>query len=129
MANETDGNIYAVWIAAIAALGTAITVIVNVIIKRNESEKEIKITEIKAHEAHDAETVKSIVQMKQTIEELQKEIGKKDMVIADMSKRYYAIAVSFRLLLKQLGSKLENDKNSTELLELFDKILGENTTK
>ena len=96
MANESDGNIYAVWIAAIAALGTAITVIVNVIIKRNESEKEI---------------------------------GKKDMVIADMSKRYYAIAVSFRLLLKQLGSKLENDKNSTELLELFDKILGENTIK
>lgn len=47
MSNESDGNIYAVWIAAIATLGTAITVIVNVIIKRNESEKEIKITEIK----------------------------------------------------------------------------------
>ncbi len=129
MSNETDNNIYAVWIAAIAALGTAITVIVGVIIKQTESKRDIKIEEIKAHDAIDAETIHSIKELKTAIDELQKEVARKDLVISDMSKRYYAVSVSFRLLLKQLGSRLDSDKQSVDLLELFDKILSENITK
>jgi len=129
MSNETDGNIYAVWIAAIAALGTAITVIVNVLIKQSESKRDIKIEEIKAHDAMEKEAIHDLNELKKLIDELQKEIARKDLVIADMSKRYYAVSVSFRLLLKQLGTRLDSDKNSVDLLELFDKILSENLTK
>jgi len=129
MSNETDGNIYAVWIAAIAALGTTITVIVNVLIKQSESKRDIKIEEIKAHDAMEKEAIHDLNELKKLIDELQKEIARKDLVIADMSKRYYAVSVSFRLLLKQLGTRLDSDKNSVDLLELFDKILSENLTK
>ena len=128
--NEIEPSIYQVWIAAIAAFGTAIGIIVNIIIKKHEGNKAIRIEEIKANEGNLQSTIteqsEHIAELKKDIAQIRIETETNKALLVDMRKKYYAVAVSYRILLKDLGGKFENDKNSMGLLELFDKILYEN---
>jgi uncharacterized protein HemX len=130
MENESANSIYAVWVAAIAAIGGVVGVVVNIIIKRNDSNRDIKIEEIKQNALNLEQKVKlnieKIATNEQLIGELKKTIHEQEQGLADMVRRYYAISVSFRLLLKQFGFKYEGDKETMQLLELFDRIVNEN---
>lgn len=130
MENESANSIYAVWVAVIAAIGGIVGVVVNIIIKRNDGNRDIRMEEIKHNAIHLEQQIKEnagkIAENERIIHELKTIIHNQEQSLSDMVRRYYAISVSFRLLLKQFGFKYEGDKETMQLLEIFDRILNEN---
>ena len=126
--NETNGDIYGLWVAAIGALTTSIGILASIVIKKNETKKTVELEQIKVDKANIEKDLKEalvkVTELTRQMESQRSAIAEKDTEIIGHMRKIYAAKVSFGLLLLQYEKVFENDKTSLALMKQFyEKII------